>query len=80
MAVYPIQMRGEQYPCIEVTRRFKVFDMVTITCKDGKEINGEIIYIDKRSVLISGPYLPIEEVELKKILDICIWNPPESWK
>jgi hypothetical protein len=80
MAVYSSQRDGQQYRCIEVTRRFKVFDMVTITCKDGREINGEIIYIDKGSLQISGPYLPIEEIKLKSIFDINKWEPPESWK
>ena len=80
VAAYSIQMSGEQYRCVEIKRRFKVFDMVTITCKDGKKINGEIIYIDKQSVQITGPYLPIEEVKLKTIFDIERWEPPESWR
>ena len=77
MAVQSIQMNGEINWGIEI--RFKVFDMVTITCKDGRKMNGEIIYIDKKSVYITGPYLPIQEVELEKIFDISGWEPPESW-
>lgn len=80
MAVYSSQRDGQQYRCIEVTRRFKVFDTVIIICRDGRKKEGEIIFIDKDNIHITGPYVPIEKIKLKEILDVEPWEPPESWK
>ena len=80
MAVYTKGMENEQYLTIQVTKRFKVFDMVEVTFKDGRAINGEIVYVEKEFLHITGPYMPIEIVDFKEIVDINYWIPPEEWK
>lgn len=80
MAVYSMGMSGEKYKTLEVTRRFKVFDTVTIYLREGKLINGEIVFIGDDEVYVTGPYMPIHEIKFKDITDVTQWNAPADWK
>lgn len=80
MAVYSIGTNGTEQKTLQVTIRFKVFDMVTINLRDGETVNGEIVYIEKDKVHVTGPYRPIQKIDFKDISDINSWNPPENWR
>ena len=80
MAVYSIGTNGTEQMILQVTSRFKVFDMVTINLRDGEIVNGEIVYIEKDKVHVTGPYRPIQKIDFKDISDINSWNPPETWR
>ncbi len=79
MALYSIKMDEDQR-VLQVTKRFKVFDLVTLTFRDGQTINGEIVFIEKEKIHITGPYGPIETFKLQEILDITSWNAIEEWE
>ena len=80
MAVYSIGRNGKKNMALQVTKQFRVFDTVEITFRDGKKIQGEIIYIEEEKVYVTGPYMPNEIIDLREITDIISWNAPESWK
>ena len=80
MAVYSIGTNGTTQLSVQVTIRFKVFDTVRITLRNGEHADGEIVYIEKDKVHITGPYRPIQKINFKDISDINSWNPPETWR
>ena len=80
MSVYSLKSGGEKYRVLQVSRQFKVLDAVTVHLRDGKTINGKIIFIEEDKVLVTGPYIPIEEILLSEIFDIIPWDLPEEWK
>ncbi len=81
MAVYSIQMDENQRALqVQVTKRFKVFNLVTLTLRDGQTINGEIVFIGKEEIHVTGPYGPIEIFKFTDICDIASWRAPEDWQ
>ena len=78
MAVHSVNGGGQRILC--VTARFQVFDTVTITCRDGTCIKGEIVYIGEKDLYITGPYEPIETIKFKEITQVREWPRPEEWK
>ena len=80
MAVYSRKIGGDQGRALEVTQRFRVLETVTIIRRNGNNLSGQIAYIGKDELCITGPYMPIETIKFSEIMNVVRWNAPADWK